>query len=1467
MSNFYDVFISYGRADSKEFVKQLAEQLTAIGLKIWVDFHDIPPAVDWQEQINDGILSSHNFIFVLSPHAVNSPYCLKEINLAVEYHKRFIPLLHVEEISQETWQQRNRESSLQDWEEYQQQGKHSIYPNMHPELGRINWIYCRENQENFPDSLTKLLQVIRLEADYVQQHTEILVQAVEWSKNLQQTNYLLVGEDRVKAESWLRVKFENHPPIIPTNLQAEYICESTKNANNLMTQVFISYVVEDQDIKEEIEKSLWREGITNWRNKTDIQTGVDFQEEINRGIEGADNFIYLISPNSLLSKYCQQEISLALQYKKKIIPLLIKATNLEEIPPQLRHLQFIDVTETSDNLAEGIAQLIREIKTDAAYYLEHKVLLVKALKWQRQNKNPSILLRGYNLHYYQNWLKSTKTKEHPALALHEEFIQVSSGQPTEQLLDVFISYSRADSDLARRINEELQILGRTTWFDQESIATGVNFQEEIFKGIENCDNFVFILSPKSIKSPYCADEVEHAFLLKKRFITILCREVKIEDLHPALARVQWIDFRQHGGDFYANFSQLVRTIDTDREYVRNHTKWLSRALDWDKDGKSKELLLRGSEESIARYWLKKATEKDQQPFASELQREFITKSTEALIAQTKRENRRSWILGGVSVALLFSVGVSFQAIIQEKEARVKEQAARVKDLLPIEPVDALVLAIATTVQGKKGKQLFPEAQSSLYEAVDVARESFRLTEDSVKSLKISREGRDRPSGSDEPSEKRCSKEDKGLPLEDKDGVKSLAWSPDGQFLASGSSDGTVSLWSPDGKPLRTPKEHKDGVNSLAWSPDGQFLASASSDKTVRLWSTNGKPLHTLAGHEDRVKALAWSPDGQFLASASSDKTVRLWSTNGKPLHTLAGHSDVVNSVAISPDGEYLASASSDKTVRLWSTDGQSLDTLNDHEAGVNSVAISPDGQYLASASADCTVRLWSPEGKPLQTLTGHEDSVNSVGWSHKGEYLASASSDNTVRLWSPDGKPPHTLKGHEDSVNALAWSPDDQYLASGSYNTVRLWSPHGQSLGTLTGHEDRVKALAWSPNPNSYLASSSKDATVRLWSTKGQLKEILRGHEDNVTSIAWSPNGEYLASSSKDTTVRLWSTNGEGKPPLTEHKEQVHRIAWSLDGQYLASASNDGIIKLWSPEGKPPRTLEGPKNGVNSLAWSPNEQYLASGNSDGTVSLWSPDTQLKHSVDRHETPVHKLSWSPDGQFLASASEDGTVKLWSPRGKLLYNLRGHEDRVNSLAWSPDGHYLASACADGTVKLWSTNGELKDTLSKHKKQVNSVAWSHDGKYLASGSSDKTVILWSTDGQVIDTLKGHEYPVNSVAISPDGQYLASGSDDQTVRLWSPDGKLIAILKGHESFVQSVAWSPKGEYLASGSFDKTVRLWRLGNWQSWLKTACHRLRLHPVLLTPQTEDAKTAVKGCIEYGGWTEQEKKEFNERKNAK
>ena len=495
MAALQDAFISYGRADSKGFAIRLNQRLTEAGLTVWLDLEDIPLATDFLERIGDGIEKAHAIIYIISPSSVHSAYCQQELALALKYNKRIIPLMQVEVIDRTTWRQRYPEGTEQDWQAFQAAGKHQSAIHLSDFISRINWIMFREGVDDFEQSVQALLAILLQHQDYVHQHTELLTKALFWENHHRQPRYLLVGNDRHQAEVWLKTSFPDEPlPCLPTDLHCEFIAESAKNANNLMTQVFLCHSKQDLDTAKQIRRYLLRNSVIVWNYQTDISISQDYNDTVIWGIEAADNIVFLLSPDSVQSNFCQQELACALGLNKRIIPILTSPTPPEQIPSSLQNLQYGDLTDNQEetDFCADINQLLKLLNTDAAYYREHKTWLVQALKWDRQQHNPAMLLRGYNLRRAENWLKVAYTHLHPPTDWHETFIAESLRQPADLSLDVFISYSRADSDFARRLNDALQTQGKRTWFDQESIASGENFQQKIQRGIEACDNFLWI---------------------------------------------------------------------------------------------------------------------------------------------------------------------------------------------------------------------------------------------------------------------------------------------------------------------------------------------------------------------------------------------------------------------------------------------------------------------------------------------------------------------------------------------------------------------------------------------------------------------------------------------------------------------------------------------------------------------------------------------------------------------------------------------------------------------------------------------------------------------------------------------------------------------------------------------------------------------------------------------------------------
>ena len=412
--------------------------------------------------------------------------------------------MHVEAMNRAAWRQRYPESTEQNWQTFQAAGKHRSSTSLPAPIRRINWIMFREGIDDFEQSVQTLLASLNQHRDYVYQHTEFLTKALAWQRCHRQTRYLLVGHDRQQAEAWLKTRFADEPlPCIPTSLHCEFITESIKNANNLMTQVFLCNAKQDEAAANLIRQCLLRNSVTVWNYRTDIQISQDHSDAIVQGIEVADNLVFLQSPDSVQSPSCQQELSYALELNKRIIPVLVSPTAPEQVPSSLQNLQNVDLTDNQEetDFCADESKLLKLLSTDAAYYREHKTWLVQALKWERQRHNPAMLLRGYNLRRAENWLKVAHKHLYSSTKQHETFIAESLRQPPDRSLDVCISYSRVDSDFARRLNDALQMQGKSTWFDQESIASGEDFRQEIHRALKPATTFCLYCLPDQYSHP------------------------------------------------------------------------------------------------------------------------------------------------------------------------------------------------------------------------------------------------------------------------------------------------------------------------------------------------------------------------------------------------------------------------------------------------------------------------------------------------------------------------------------------------------------------------------------------------------------------------------------------------------------------------------------------------------------------------------------------------------------------------------------------------------------------------------------------------------------------------------------------------------------------------------------------------------------------------------------------------------
>jgi WD40 repeat protein len=726
-------------------------------------------------------------------------------------------------------------------------------------------------------------------------------------------------------------------------------------------------------------------------------------------------------------------------------------------------------------------------------------------------------------------------------------------------------------------------------------------------------------------------------------------------------------------------------------------------------------------------------------------------------------------------------------------------------------------------------------------------------------------------------------------------IYAAAVTPDGQYAACSRGSEVHVYHLPTGKLVSRLTGHNDLVQSLAFSPDGNVLASGAY-REVLLWRRprDAKTFSVTSAATGAVNALDASPDGATVTTGGADGVIRLWGAkDGRPVKELAKHSAAVTAVRFSPDGAKVLSASADKTVRVWNIRDATVFAQATVPADLSAVAWANGGKQIAAAGGDGVVRVWdlpdtagAAPAAPKE-LKGHDGAVTCLAaFPASPAHLLSGGADGTVRRWDVQSGNAVKQLSHGAPVNAVAVRPDGKRVASAGGAVVKLWDAEGKQIAELKGDRyaneavtERQRELAFATSEVAFQKSAGEAAVKRhaeqvervkkaaladveadkaLANQQKSLEEKKKAKAPDAdvkqAEAAANKAQEAKVAAADELRLAIQSAQGaadaaaeaelalHGAEQLRQQAETavasataaaaaaekaVRAVAFSSDGLTLAAEGDDGAVHTYSADtGAAWETFHGPAGALTAVAFA--GATVVAGGADGSVNgfdpapQWTKQSQLGGDANSPLADrVTALAFSPDGKLLATGggvpSREGEVVLWDLGGAKPVRKfdQPHSDAVLALDFSPDGKFLATAAADRFMKLTEVaTGRPLKSFEGHAGHVLAVSFQRTGRTLATGSADNTVKVWdAVTGEQRKTITGFDKEVTAVHFVGDTDQFIAAAGDGRVRLFRPDGGEVRSFGGAGGFVYAVDVTRDGSMVVAGGDDGTLRAWNVSD------------------------------------------------------
>ena len=623
---------------------------------------------------------------------------------------------------------------------------------------------------------------------------------------------------------------------------------------------------------------------------------------------------------------------------------------------------------------------------------------------------------------------------------------------------------------------------------------------------------------------------------------------------------------------------------------------------------------------------------------------------------------------------------------------------------------------------------------------------------------------------------------------------SLVLHPGGKLAITGGQDETIRIWDTHQTTAQgVLRGHLGAVSKLALNINGEFLASGSLNGTVILWKIKGQKMLKSAKliSKGSIKSLAFHPQENILAVGGEDGSLQFRSIPElKLVSTLPAHKNAVSAGEFNARGDIFVSSSQSGKLIVWDWKNKKQLSVIEFEDAITDLKIHPKREEIAVGTAGGNFEIWSlKKGEQLHNINKFETALTQVAFDNNGQRIISSLENGSVHIWVY-GASLHlkTLRGHERGVESLEFSVDSKRLiSSASDKSVRIWKL--ESKETLKKFEmgtHRVQTVRFFPDSQNF-ATAGRDSSVIIWDAKdGSRIRELKFHKGKVNTLSFHPQDPVLLSVGSDRQWALWNLDsGTLLRSGRGHASQILTTAISPDGRSFATAGSDLSIVLWKyPQGEPLIKLKGHRKAITTVAFSPDGKILASGSQDNQILLWKLDEPIPEipfqKMEGHRFIVTQLLFSKDGKALISISKDKTVRLWEVKsGKMLRILYTDSTALVAAAMSLDGKLIAlsNLTKDIFILKFPTDiPELQDTSVD--SATGEVAISVEVQsYVSSLNSPENSII-----DLVNLREKEQQPMTSEELRA---YAISGTDKFSTDVLQQQKRLNEVLKSKTSCI----------------------------------------------------------------------------------